>query len=289
MDPSGRVALVTGASRGIGAAMARRLAEAGVDVAVGYASDKTAAEEQTTHISGMGQRAVAVGSDVSDPAALEEMISTVEAELGSVDILISNAGIAPQQSLEEITVEDWDRVMDVNLRPAFLLAKRLAPGMRERGWGRIVFVSSVAAFTGGLVGPHYTASKAALMGLTRSLAASLAPHGVTVNAVAPALIEGGGTLPGGGSEAEGQTRERLAARVPVGRLGRPEEVAQAVCSLVINPFITAQTVSVDGGMYPPLKTPGHARLFVPAKIIRPRGCPRARLMGNTGRLCNPLR
>src|SRR5829696_7338139 len=128
MDPSGRVALVTGASRGIGAAIARRLAEAGVDVAVGYASDKTAAEEQTTHISGMGQRAVAVGSDVSDPAALEEMISTVEAELGSVDILISNAGIAPQQSLEEITVEDWDRVMDVNLRPASFSPNGSHPG-----------------------------------------------------------------------------------------------------------------------------------------------------------------
>ena len=139
--------------------------------------------------------------------------------------------------------------MEVNLRPAFLLAKRLAPGMRERGWGRIIFVSSVAAFTGGLVGPHYTASKAALIGLTRSLAASLAPHGVTVNAVAPALIEGGGTLPGG-SDVEGPTHERLASRVPVGRLGRPREVAQTVCSLVINPFITAQTVSVDGGMHP---------------------------------------
>jgi 3-oxoacyl-[acyl-carrier protein] reductase len=126
--------------------------------------------------------------------------------------------------------------MEVNLRPAFLLAKRLAPGMRERGWGRIIFVSSVAVFTGGLVGPHYTASKAALIGLTRSLAASLAPHGVTVNAVAQALIEGGGTLPRG-SDIGGPTHERIASRVSVGRLGRPEEVAQAVCSLVINPFI----------------------------------------------------
>ena len=135
--------------------------------------------------------------------------------------------------------------MDVNLRPAFLLAKRLTPGMRERGWGRAVLVSSVAAFTGGLVGPHYTASKAALVGLARPLAGSLAPHGVTVNAVAPALIEGGETLPG-----DEDSREQLAVRVPVGRLGHPDEVAQVVHALVTNPFITAQTVSVDGGMHP---------------------------------------
>jgi len=245
MDLSGRIALVTGASRGIGAAIARRLAEVGADVAVGYASNRTAAEEQTARISGMGRRAVAVGSDASDPVALEEMAGIVEAELGSVDILISNAGIAPQQSLEEITVEDWDRVMDVNLRPAFLLAKQLAPGMRGREWGRMVFISSVAAFTGGIVGPHYTTSKAGLIGLVHALAGSLAPHGVTVNAVAPALIEGGETLPG-----DEESHRQLAGRVPVGRLGSSEEVAEAVLSLVSNPFITAQAVSVDGGMHP---------------------------------------
>jgi 3-oxoacyl-[acyl-carrier protein] reductase len=245
MDLSGRMALVTGASRGIGAAIARRLAEVGADVAVGYASNRKAAEEQTTRISGMGRRAVAVGSDFSDPVALEEMAGIVEAELGSVDILISNAGIAPQQSLEEITVEDWDRVMAVNLRPAFLLAKRLAPGMRGREWGRMVFISSVAAFTGGIVGPHYTTSKAGLIGLVHALAGSLASHGVTVNAVAPALIEGGETLPG-----DEESRRLLTGRVPVGRLGSSEEVAEAVLALISNPFITAQTVSVDGGMHP---------------------------------------
>ncbi len=137
----GRVALVTGASRGIGAAIAVWLAGAGADVAVGYGSDGNAAGEVAGRISGMGRRTVAVRGDVSDPSELEEMVSAAETELGPVDILIVNAGIAPRQELEEITVEDWGRVMNVNLRPAFLLAKRLVPGMRERGWGRVVFVS----------------------------------------------------------------------------------------------------------------------------------------------------
>lgn len=245
LDLEGRVALVTGASRGIGAAVARRMAEAGADVAVGYGSDEAAADRVAGEIRASDRRAVAVGGDLTDPATVEEMARETEALLGPVDVLVSNAGIAPSQGLEEITVEDWDRVMEVNLRPVFLLARRLTPGMRERGWGRVVLVSSVAAFTGGIVGPHYTASKAALVGLARALAAPLAPHGVTVNAVAPALIEGGETLPG-----DAESRTKLAERVPVGRLGRPKEVAETVHALVINPFVTAQTVSVDGGMHP---------------------------------------
>jgi 3-oxoacyl-[acyl-carrier protein] reductase len=245
LELEGRVALVTGASRGIGAAIAERISGAGAGVAVLYGGDEEAANGVVERIEQDGGRAIAVGGDLRDPGALEETCRVVEDSLGPVDVLVSNAGIAPMQSLEEISDSDWDRVMEVNLRPAFLLARRLAPGMRERGWGRIVLVSSVAAFTGGIVGPHYTASKAALIGLARSLAASLAPHGVTVNAVAPALIKGGATLPGDEEE-----HSKLASNVPVGRLGTPEEVAHAVHAIVTNPFITAQTVSVDGGMYP---------------------------------------
>jgi len=225
MDLEGRVALVTGASRGIGAAIAESLAGEGADVAVSYESDGDAAARVASRIERSGRRTVAIGSDLRDPAAVGRVCEEAERSLGPVDVLVSNAGIAPRQGLEEISVEDWNEVMEVNLRPAFLLARRMAPGMCGRGRGRLVFVSSVAAFTGGLVGPQYAASKAALIGLTRSLAASLAPHGVTVNAVAPALIEGGGTLPGGGSDNEEQTRERLAARVPVGRLRRPAREA----------------------------------------------------------------
>jgi 3-oxoacyl-[acyl-carrier protein] reductase len=245
VELDGRVALVTGASRGIGAAIAERLAEAGANVAVGYGRDAAAAEEVAGKIMASGRRAVTTRGEVEDPAKVTKMVDAVESELGSIDILVSNAGIAPQQRLEEITVEDWDRVMNVNLRPAFLLAKRLTPGMRERGWGRVILISSVAAFTGGLVGPHYTASKAALIGLARALAGPLAPYDVTVNAVSPALIKGGATLPGGE-----EARRQLAEQIPVGRLGCPKEVAEAVLALVSNPFITSQTLSVDGGLYP---------------------------------------
>ena len=244
MSLEGRVALVTGASRGIGAAIAEQLAEAGADVAVGYARDSGAAGNMVEKISASGRRSVAVGGDVEDPATVERMVSATEEVLGPVDILVSNASIAPQQELDDISVEDWDRVMNVNLRPSFLLARRLTPGMRERGWGRVVLVSSVAAFTGGIVGPHYTASKAALIGLARALAAPLAPHGVTVNAVAPALVEGG-TLPGGA-----EVRRDLANKVPVGRLGEPDDVARMARAVVENPFVTAQTISVDGGFHP---------------------------------------
>jgi 3-oxoacyl-[acyl-carrier protein] reductase len=239
-----RVALVTGANRGIGAATAERLAGAGIRVAVCYGHDQEAAERVVGSIAASGGRAAAVAGDVREPEQLERMASEAESLLGPVDVLVSNAGVAPVQRLEEITVEDWDRVMEVNLRPAFLLAKRLTPGMRERGWGRVVLVSSVAAFTGGIIGPHYTASKAALIGLAHALANPLAPHGVTVNAIAPALVETE-MLPG-----DVRAHNELAGKIPVGRLGRPEEVAEAVFSLVSNPYITAQTLSVDGGMFP---------------------------------------
>jgi 3-oxoacyl-[acyl-carrier protein] reductase len=244
MTSEGRTALVTGASRGIGRAIALRLAEAGVDVAVGFRQDSEAAEAQVARIHQIGRRAVAVGADLSDPAQVMSLVDRAEAALGPLDILVSNAGIGPRQALAEITLADWDRLMQLNLRPAFLLAQRLTPGMRERGWGRVILISSVAAFTGGIVGPHYATSKAGLLGLTHALAGPLAPSGVTVNAVAPALIETE-MMP---ADPEGQ--RQIAGRIPVGRLGRAEEVAEAVLSLVANSYITSQTLLVDGGVYP---------------------------------------
>ncbi|GHO83942.1 3-oxoacyl-ACP reductase [Dictyobacter formicarum] len=245
MDLYGKVALVTGASSGIGYATARRLAEEGADVVIGYGRQAQPAQDLANSIKQMGQRAMAVQADLGDPDQVVKLADTALAEMGQVDILISNAGRGQQMSLEQLTQEEWDTTMNINVRPAFLLSQRLVPGMRARGWGRIIFVSSVAAFTGGIVGPHYATSKAALLGLTHSLASSLAQYGITVNTVAPALIEQTGMLPGGPEAAQS-----LIARIPVGRLGTPADVAESILSLVDNSYITNQTLLIDGGMYP---------------------------------------
>lgn len=242
MSLADRVALVTGASGGIGAAVARRLAAANVAVAAGYGRTAGAARHLVQEIIAAGGRAQAVGADLAHPKAAADLVDAVERTLGPVDILISNAGVGRPGGIEEVDVAAWDEHMAVNLRAPFLLAQRVLPAMVERRYGRVVFVSSVAAFTGGIVGPHYAASKAGLLGLTHFLASRLAPNGVTVNAVAPALIEDTGMLPG--------SDEELRARVPVGRLGRPEEVAEVIFTLVSNGYLTNQTVSIDGGMYP---------------------------------------
>ena len=245
MDLHGRVALITGASGGIGYATALRMAEVGADVALGYAHKEQAAHVLADHIRQMGRRALPKRADLNKPAQVQALVDATEAQLGPIDILISNAGMGNRKRLEELTLEEWDQTMQVNLRAAFVLAQRITPGMRERHWGRVIFVSSVAAFTGGIVGPHYAASKAGLLGLMHSLASSLAPHGVTVNAVAPALIAETGMLPGGpGAESE------LVTRIPVGRLGKPEDVVEAILMLVVNSYMTNQTILIDGGMYP---------------------------------------
>ena len=245
MDLRGRVALITGASGGIGYATALRMAEVGADIALGYAHKEQAAHVLADHIRQMGRRALPKRADLNKPAQVQALVDVTEAQLGPIDILISNAGMGNRKRLEELTLEEWDQTMQVNLRAAFVLAQRITPGMRERHWGRVIFVSSVAAFTGGIVGPHYAASKAGLLGLMHSLASSLAPHGVTVNAVAPALIAETGMLPSGpGAESE------LVTRIPVGRLGKPEDVVEAILMLVVNSYMTNQTILIDGGMYP---------------------------------------
>jgi 3-oxoacyl-[acyl-carrier protein] reductase len=236
------VALVTGASGGIGQAIARGLAAEGAAVALAYGANAAPAEQLADELSASGVHAMSVGADLRRAQAPGELIEAVESRLGGIDVLVAAAGVGRRQNLEDISIEDFDETLAVNLRAPFLLAQRTVPGMCARGFGRVLFVSSVAAFTGGIVGPHYAASKSGLHGLTHFLAARSAPFGVTVNAIAPALITETGMLPG--------NPEELRSHVPVGRLGQPAEVADLALAMLRNPYLTNQVVSVDGGMHP---------------------------------------
>lgn len=242
IDFSGRVALVTGASGGIGRALADRLAEAGASMGVHYGRSADAAYEIAAQIGSRGGRAAALQADLADPGAPEQLVDALERELGAVDILVANHGRGrPRGSLEEVTAEEWDQTLAVNARAPFLLARRVLPGMRDRRFGRIMFISSVAGLTGGVVGPDYAASKAALHGLTHYLAARVAADGVTVNALAPALIENTGMLPGDPGD--------LAKMIPVGRLGTPAEVADLALAVLANGYVTNHVIPIDGGMH----------------------------------------
>jgi 3-oxoacyl-[acyl-carrier protein] reductase len=233
---------VTGASGGIGRALADRLANAGASVAVHYGRSAEAARQTVAQIHSSGGRAAAVQADLSDPGVPELLVDAVERELGAIDILVANHGRSRTRgSLTEVSAEEWDQTLAVNARAPFLLARRVLPGMRERRFGRILFTSSVAGLTGGVVGPDYAASKAALHGLTHYLAARVAADGVTVNALAPALIENTGMLPGDPGD--------LAKLIPVGRLGTPDEVADLALAILDNGYVTNHVIPVDGGMH----------------------------------------
>jgi len=234
----GRVALVTGGSRGIGRAIAISLAEAGAAVAVNYLSKAGEAKAVVDAIHKQGGRAISVGANVSLAAAVNGMVAGVERELGPVDILINNAGIAINRPVDELTEEDFDRTMAVNLKSVFLCTQAVLPGMRKRRWGRIVNISSGAARGAGGVGPHYNASKAGMEGMTRGYAARLVKDGITVNAVAPSLIETDMVTAVASS----------AARIPLGRFGKPEECAKIVMMLLDNEYMTGQTVALSGGL-----------------------------------------
>jgi 3-oxoacyl-[acyl-carrier protein] reductase len=235
-----RTALVTGASRGIGRAIALALAEAGANVAVNYRERKAEGEETAKAIQAMGRRAIALQADVSGAKAVAGLVRQAEAALGPIDILVNNAGVAMRRGLDELTEEDFDRTIATNLKSAFLCTQAVFAGMRARRWGRIINISSGAARGAGVVGAHYNASKAGMEGLTRGYAARLAADGVTVNAVAPSLIA---------TEMIAPHRTENAGRIPVGRLGTGEEVAVAVVMIAANAYMTGQTVAVNGGLH----------------------------------------
>ncbi len=211
LDFRGRTALVTGAARGIGRAIALALGESGADVAVNYRERAGDAEAAAQEVRRLGRKAIAVRADVSQSAEVATLLERVEAELGPIDILINNAGVAIQRGLDDLSEADFDRTIAVNLKSAFLCTQAVVTGMRARRWGRIVNISSGAARGAGVIGVHYNASKAGMEGLTRGYAARLVKEGITVNAVAPSLIAT--DMLANASEA--------AAKVPLGRLGLP--------------------------------------------------------------------
>ena len=239
-DLTGKVALVTGASQGIGKAAALALAKVGVDVAVNFHRHEGEALEVCRQIESAGRRTIAVRADVSKAQDVSRMVETVQARLGEISILVNNAGISRPQPLDQITEADWDKVLAINLTSMFLVTQAVLPGLRARRWGRIINLSSVAAQLGGVVGPHYAASKAGVLGLTHSYAALLAKEGITVNAIAPALIS---------TEMITSNPKASSALIPVGRFGTVEEVADVVVMLAGNGYITGQTINVNGGWH----------------------------------------
>ena len=234
----GRTALVTGGSRGIGAATSRALAEAGAAVAINYRARTGEANKLAEDLRKTGVHVTTVQADVSLAEAVCKMVATAKSELGTIDILINNAGIAITRGIDDLSETDFDRTIATNLKSVFLCTQAVLPMMRAKKWGRIVNISSGAARGAGAIGPHYNASKAGVEGLTRGYAARLVKEGITVNAVAPSLIET--------EMMKGQ--ENLVSRIPLGRFGKADEVAKAVMMLVDNPYMTGQTIAMSGGM-----------------------------------------
>lgn len=241
---TGRVAFVTGAARGIGLAIATALGQRGARVALADV-DLPALE---TAAQSLGERAMAVEADVSRQADVRRAIGRTVERFGGLDILVNNAGICPLRDFSEVTEEEWDRVMAINLKGAFFCCQAALPHVRKSGErGRVVNISSVAGQSGGVLAPiHYSASKAGLIVLTKTLARILAPDHATVNCVAPGTTAT--ELTAAWAEA---LQERVRSAIPLGRFGQPEEIAEAVCFLVSDKagFITGATLDVNGGLF----------------------------------------
>jgi 3-oxoacyl-[acyl-carrier protein] reductase len=235
---NGKVALVTGGSRGIGCSIALSLASAGADIVINFLTRAVEAQGVQAKIQQLGRRCICVQADVSKAGDVERLAGEVQGEMGVVDVLVNNAGIARQQSVEQVTESDWDELMDVNLKSCFLVTQAFLPAMRLRKWGRIINISSVAAQIGGVVGPHYAASKAGMLGLTHYYARYLATEGITVNSIAPALIE---------TDMTRTNVKASPANIPMARFGSVEEVADIAVLLATNGYITGQTINANGG------------------------------------------
>jgi len=237
---AGRVALVSGSSRGIGRAIALTLARAGADVVLHGRTNSDRLRATADEARALGIRVAAVPADLATADGASRLASDATRLLGPIDILVNNAAIAVRKPFEAITVDDWNQHVAVNLTAPFVLTQAMLPSMRARRWGRVIFLSSTAVQNGGTVGPHYAATKGGLLGLMRGYAARVAPDGVTMNAISPGLIE---------TDMLADAAAIANARLPVGRTGTPGEVADVALLLVTNAYITGQVVNVNGGWY----------------------------------------
>lgn len=246
MKLAGKIAVVTGAGRGIGRAIAVSLAEAGAKVIVNYSRSQEAAEQVVAQIRDAQGEAVAVQADVSDPEQVTILFARAQEQFGRLDILVNNAGVTRDKLLLRMTVEDWDAVLNTNLRGAFLCAKAVAPAMLKQRAGVIVNVGSVVGRVGAAGQANYSASKAGLVGLTKSLARELGSRSVRVNAVAPGFIE---TEMTGVLKAE--YRETILKQIPLNRFGTAEDVARVV-TFLCSPdaaYVQGEVITIDGGLF----------------------------------------
>lgn len=236
----GRVALVTGGSRGIGRACVEALATAGADLVVNYRSRADDAESVAETVRSIGRSALVVGADVAAREDVDRLVAACMQRYGRVDILVNNAGIGVPCALEEITDAQWDETLAVNLKSVFMLTRAIVPLMRSNGWGRIINMSSAAVQLGGVVGPHYTASKAGVIGLTHSIAQAVARDGITVNCICPALVE---------TDMLRAATHIKPDPIPMKRFGSVAECAEVVVMLAANGYMTGQTICFNGGWY----------------------------------------
>jgi 3-oxoacyl-[acyl-carrier protein] reductase len=237
---AGRIALVTGSTRGIGRAIALALARNGADIVVHGRTASEDAASADVEIRRLGRRTTSIAADFVRPETAERLVRAAESALGPIDILVNNAAIARPIPIERVTLADWNEHVATNLTATFVATQAVLPGMRERRWGRIINVSSAAAQIGGVIGPHYAATKAGQLGLTHGYAGLLAADGITVNAIAPALIE---------TDMIANVARARPDVIPVGRLGTVDDVAAVAVLLATNGYITGQTFNVNGGWY----------------------------------------
>ena len=242
------IGVVTGGTRGIGFGIAESLVKRGASVAITYRGNETAAESARTHLEALlakGQKILLLKGDAGDPKVVEEHHGNIRDNLGPVNVLVNNAGIMFKKAFDELSVEEWDETIRINLGSAFYWSSRVIPEMKEGGFGRIVNITSIAARGVGILGPHYAASKAGMLGMTRHGARELGPFGITVNAIAPAFIEDAGVFVEWTEEQKAPIREN----VLVNRLGKVTDVTHAFEYLLDTPFVTGVTLDVNGGVF----------------------------------------